>query len=313
MQLWALIVDGLRESLDRKIFWVLVAITLVVVAAMCCIGFEEDGIVIMFGAAKLDTDAFNPTTQVGRTQIVGAMIYLVMDIVLGWIGVILMIVATAGMFPSMLQRGAIDVLLAKPLSRAKLFLYKYLAGLVFVFVQASLFIGLTFLVMGFRWHVWNFGYLMCVPLLVLLFSYLFCVSVFAAVRTGSTVAAVLISVGAWVMFAVISQAPDTFEVLELQDRPVLFTTARVMSWIPPKTGDLPILAARFAGAGPSTDLIPSEIAQAFPEADRQRMDAARQFERQKIAAPPIYSIGSSLLFEAVVLTLAMVSFTRKDY
>jgi len=49
MQLWALIVDGFREALDRKIFWVLVGITLLICVALLSIGFEGDHVSFMFG------------------------------------------------------------------------------------------------------------------------------------------------------------------------------------------------------------------------------------------------------------------------
>ena len=41
MQLWALIVDGFRESRDRKIFWVMIGISVLIAAVMACVGYDE--------------------------------------------------------------------------------------------------------------------------------------------------------------------------------------------------------------------------------------------------------------------------------
>ncbi len=210
--------------------------------------------------------------------------------------------------------GVTAVVVAKPMGRRKLFLYKYLASMVFVALQAALFVGLTFLVMGFRWHVWVPGYLLSIPLLVLLFSYLYCVSVLVAVRTRSTVAAILLSIGAWVFFAMPATALQAFETVPaLKEHAGLHRAIKVVSWIPPKTADFPYLAARWAGAGLSIDLIPeSATTQDNPE-DQAQIDSARKMEERELMKSPFYSIGSSLLFEAVVLLLAMQVFVRRDY
>jgi ABC-type transport system involved in multi-copper enzyme maturation permease subunit len=311
MQFWALVVDSLRESLDRKIFWVLIAITLLIVAAMICVGFESDRVNFFFGLWDLETDHMDPLSGLGRSRIVGLVVYLLMDMFLGWIGVILMIIATAGVFPAFMERGAIDVLLSKPMSRHRLFLYKYLASMVFVLLQASLFVVLTFLVMGLRWGVWVPGYLLSIPLLVLLFSYVYCVSVLVAVKTRSTVAAILLSVGAWVLYICPGTALQVFDSFpSFKEHERLYQAVRVASWIPPKTAEVPYLAANWAGAGTSIDVFPSSMGDM---ADQESIEQARKIEERELRKSPVYSIGSSLLFEAAIVIWAMCLFARKDY
>lgn len=314
MQFWALIIDSLRESLDRKTFWLLVCLTLFVALLMLCVGFGPDRVSLLFGLWEPETDSFNPLSDIGRSRIVGLVVYGLMENILGLIGVTLMIIATAGMFPAIMEGGQIDVLLGKPLTRAKLFLYKYVAGMAFVLVQATLFVGLTFLVMGLRWGVWSPGYLLSIPLLVLLFSYIYCVSVFVAVHLRSTVAAILVSIAAWIIFAVVHQTPQLFdEFPSLQRHAQLDRVVRIVSWVPPKTGDVTYLAARWANAGTSAELIPQAVADAGTEADRERMGRARQVEEGLLGLDPVRSIGSSLLFEAVVVLLAWRRFSRQDF
>lgn len=315
MQFWALIVDSFRESLDRKIFWVLLVVTAVIALTMASVGFDGEHVSFFFGLWSAKTGQYNPLSDIGRSNLVGLVIYLVASTIIGWIGVILMIVATAGAFPSFIDRGAVDVVLAKPISRARLFLYKYVAGMVFVVLQSTVFFGLTFLVMGLRWGLWVPGYLMSILFLVLLFSYIYCVSVLVAIKTRSAVAAILISVFGWALFALVHQAPSLFEEFPaLKERRLLYTTVRVISWIPPKTGDFPYLAARWGQAGTSIDAM-SFFLELAPQSDKDRaqIDRARRVEERELAKSQMLSIGSSLLFEAVIVLWAMWTFARKDY
>lgn len=314
MQFWAIIVDSFRESLDRKIFWVIVALTLIVVVAMLCISFGEGKISMLFGVWEIETQSvdYNPLTEVGQAQIIDIAVS-VMSIFLGWIGVLLMIIATASFFPTMMERGAIDVVLAKPISRPRLFLYKYLASMVFVLLQATLFIGLTFLVVGLRWGVWIPGYLLAIPLLIVLFSYLYCVSVLVGVATRSVIAAILLSIGAWLVFALPAKALDTLELFEKQDT-TAYQALRVATWIVPKTSDIEYLAARYARAGNTADTFSEDMMP--PESsreDREIVGRAHELDKKKRGVNTFYSLGSSLAFELVIVLLAMYKFTRRDF
>ena len=314
MQLWALIVDSLRHALDRKLFWVLLAMTSLVALAMLSVGFDGNRVSLCFGLMEADAGDYAPWTVLGRTHLVGMVIHGVMDLVFGWVGVTLVIIATAGLFPSLMERGAVDTVLSKPISRPVLVLYKYLASMVFVLIQATLFVGLTFLIMGFRWGLWTPGYLLSIPLLVLLFSYVYCVSVFVAVTLRSTVTAILLSLGAWAAFSLITQAPALFETYpELKRHQTLYHAVRVASWIPPKTAGVTYLAAKWARAGTSADLVPESVVRSGTNVNRGQLDRGRRWEEGQLEVSAFRSIGSSLLFEAFVVLLAMWKFTRVDF
>ena len=49
------------------------------------------------------------------------------------------------------------------------------------------------------------------------------------------------------------------------------------------------------------------------EEDRELLMGAAKVEAARMAISPVYTIGSSLLFEAAVLMLAMWKFTRRDF
>ncbi|MBU0716842.1 MAG: ABC transporter permease subunit [Planctomycetes bacterium] len=314
MQFWTLIVDSLRESRSRKIFWVIAAISVIVAAAMFCVGFQGDRVSILFGLWEIDTQHYDPATIEGRSHITGMAVYILLSIFLGWVGVILVIIGTAGMLPAFMEHGAIDLVLAKPISRPKLFLYKYLAGMVFVLFHAALFVILTFLVMGLRWHIWVPAYVLGIPLMVLLFSHVYCVSALVAVTTRSTVAAILLSLAAWLVYTTPQSLIDVgnqYPGLMKEER--FAKMIYVARWVLPKTADVPYIAAKWAGAGLSLDVVPGSVIQPKDESERAQLARGREAEQRLLAVDPFRSIGSSLLFEAAIVLLAMWRFVRRDY
>ena len=309
MQAWALIVDGFRESRDRKIFWVMLAISLLVTAALACIGFSSGQIDILFGLWTIDAEVFFIAGQLSSGRIARMLVDGVLDLVVGFFGVMLAIIATAGSIPTFLQSGTIDVTLAKPIARWRLFLGRYLASLIFILVHATIFIVLTFLVAGLRWGVWLPGYLAAIPLMVILFSYLYCISALVGVYYRSAAAAVLLTIGAWVMFFGAQTLDDAFRLYpRLQEYPRFRQMATVGRWIVPKTQDITYLAQRWVGASGIDEIVSAEQAH-----DPELIERGAEVEARRMQMPAYQTIGSSLLFEAVILVLAIRKFSRSDF
>lgn len=309
MQTWALIVDSFRESLDRKIFWVMLLISLAVASAMFCITFEPNRINILFGTWAIESDLFTYGNTLRTDRIASLIVEWIADIVLGSIGIFLALIATAGFFPAMMERGGIEVLLSKPLPRWKLVLGKYAGSLIFMAVHAAIFVLLTFLVAGFRWKVWLPRYFLVVPIMVLMFSYLYCVSTLVAVLTRSTVAVILITIGTWIMFTGIQSTGDYFEMYpEAKDYRNAYNSVRITRWILPKTSDLTLMAREWTHSASPTEFVTPKS-----DKDTEMLSRAERAEQLRLSIKPGLSIGSSLLFEAAVLAIAIWKFSRKDF
>jgi ABC-type transport system involved in multi-copper enzyme maturation permease subunit len=307
MQWLALVVDSFRESMDRKIFWILLLLSVVAAATMLCVGFVPGSIDLMFGMWQIETELFDPTRPTYRPMIAYVAVSL-MDLVLGTVGILMMIIATAGFFPSFMERGSVDVLLSKPVGRTRLFLGKYLGSMGFVLVQATVFVVLSFLVMGFRWKVWLPRYLLTIPLMVLMFSYLYGVSVLAAVMTRNTIAAIFITLGAWCFVFGVQELNDMLELNpQWQEQRTVYYAARTLKWALPKTQDLRYLADRWTDAGYAADLIPAS------QRDPIMMGRLRELEEEARKVSAVASLGSSLAFEAVVVAAAIWLFSRHDF
>ena len=101
-----------------------------------------------------------------------------------------------------------DLALSKPVPRWFLFLSKYVTSLLFVALQVGALCVLVFLTLGLRHGAWNFSVFWAVPVLVFVFSLIYCVSVLVAVRTGSTVLSMLAGLAVWGLTLVVQWGED---------------------------------------------------------------------------------------------------------
>ncbi len=327
MQTWTIIVDTFREARDKKLFWVLLIISTVVAAAMACIGFDENGWSFFLGALTIEDDVVYAGSPAARQFMATLVSDLLVGLYIGWVGVIICLLGTAGMFPSMLEPGTIEVLLSKPISRFKIFMSKYVGSLAFVLVQSAYFVVLTLLVLRWQTGVWLWAYLWAIPLLVLLFSYIYCVCVLAAILTRSTLTALICALAFWFFLSGISAMEDVYvyftqthqrayrqEKVEADlswgQRTKFGRIAYVLRTVLPKTDEVNAILRREMGAA-STDSVVEKLFADLPIKPEGEMVRVESKRLERISAPR--SIGTSLGFEAVVLVIAWWRFRRKDF
>lgn len=117
--------------------------------------------------------------------------------VAGAAGTLLAVVWAAGFLPEFLHPATASVLLAKPISRWKLLIGKYLGILVFVSTQAAIFVFGTWAALAVRTGVVSPGYLLCLPLLILHFAVIQAASTLLAVCTRNANAAAFGTIIFW--------------------------------------------------------------------------------------------------------------------
>lgn len=98
---------------------------------------------------------------------------LAVPIWLTWLATILALISTASMVPDFLASGPIELTLARPISRLRLFTVKCGCGLLFVALQVAVFAVACFLVVGLRGGSWDPRIFLAVPIVVLFFGSLF--------------------------------------------------------------------------------------------------------------------------------------------
>jgi ABC-type transport system involved in multi-copper enzyme maturation permease subunit len=128
-----------------------------------------------------------------------------------WVTVIVGIVITSFFFPNMLRKGTVDLLLVKPVQRWVLLLYKYVGGLVFIFLSTAYAIGGIWLILGIRSGLWANGSLLLIFTLTFFFSILYAISTFIGVLTRSTVTSIMVTLMAYAFLGAAGMAHLWFE------------------------------------------------------------------------------------------------------
>lgn len=193
-QTLAIFIDAYRELNAKRLFWIVMTLSFIVALAFATVTLTPNGIKVLtwefdspFNTGLIPASAFYK------------LIFVEMGIQfwLSWIATILALVSTAGMFPEFVSSGSIELVLSKPIGRLRLFLTKYTAGLLFVTLQVGAFSTASFFVIGIRGSAWEPGLFLAVPVVVLFFSYLFCICALIGLLTRSAIAAMLLTLLIW--------------------------------------------------------------------------------------------------------------------
>lgn len=197
----ALLADALAQVLDNRVFRLLVVLVVVMVLPTFLIGLREDSVVILFGLREyFYEDLFAwlnlPFPGLGEAHVflIQAIQTIFVDFFAGNVGVMIAIAAAAFFVPRMLEKGAADTLFSKPLSRSTLLVSRYLAGLAFVAILATVLVGGMHVGLLVNSGYSDPGFLWSILTLVYLFAILHAFSILVGVVTRSTVAAILTTV-----------------------------------------------------------------------------------------------------------------------
>ncbi len=319
--------DTFRQSIATKLFYVM--ITLVAVLTLLCASIRVTGDVApmaydwevpalipkgeaeRLGMDKVQNDGvrvisgevsfgFGATkVPLGRTR--EDAVHFIQTWLAGWLadtaGILLALLWTAGFLPTFLEPQSVTVLLAKPGPRWSILFGKYLGVVGFVAFQATLFVGCTWLALGFATGVWSTAYWLAVPLLVLNFAVFYSVSVFLSVWTRSTVAAAFGTLLFWLLCWLVDYSHLR---MVAQPNGSLSPLSQLLMdaayWVLPKPLDLSgiffdAMSAESVGTKPVELSIAESGGKHHPE----------------------WSVASSLAFAAAVLGLSAFEFKMTDY
>jgi len=196
-QTYAILLDQYRELSARKLFWITLVLSLLVVALYGSFGINERG--LTFFHWQFDTSPFD------SNRIEPSLLYkfifanLAVPIWLTWIATILALISTASIIPDFIAGGSIELTLSKPIARTRLLLTKFVSGLLFVALQVGAFALASFVVIGIRGGDWEPRIFLSIPIVVVFFSYLFAFAVLFGLLTRSTLASLMLTGLVWVL------------------------------------------------------------------------------------------------------------------
>ena len=119
------------------------------------------------------------------------------QVFVGGLGMLVALMACSAFVPNMLQKGTLDLVLARPISRARLLLAKYFGGLWFVFVLATFMVVGCWIGLAIGSGYTNPWFLVSILTVTAGFAVIYSVSVLIGVLTRSAGISALVAIGLW--------------------------------------------------------------------------------------------------------------------
>jgi hypothetical protein len=240
---------------------------------------------VMFGAVSI------PLSDVSPAQVVVVAENSIFRLFSGLIGMLVLLSAFSGAMPDLLQKGQLDLVLARPIGRTRLLLHTYVGAVVTVLLlTATVFLACA-LTLGFRSGHFSVAFVGCAVTTTAIFAALHPVAMLCGYLTGNANIATLAAMACW----------GTAEGLVgwrvyVADEASNWT--RAVDWairLMPKTSDLSNLGGRWLA---KTEFSP----QAFE----------RFKEQFPVVTDPGWAMGSTAIWAAFFLLVTALLFRRRD-
>ncbi len=212
-QTMALLIDAVRRLRAAKLFWITLGLSLLVAASFGLVGINSVGLHFPF-YGTLQNGLLNTTIIPADAFYKLMFLVLGVSIWLSWASIILALISTADLIPSLASDGSADLYLSRPVGRVRLLLTRYTTGLLFAAAQAACFSVAAIFVIGLRGGVWLPALLWTIPAIVVFFSFLYCVSALVGLSSRNSIAAILATLLVWFF----SWGVDTADQALLQQR-----------------------------------------------------------------------------------------------
>lgn len=269
----ALIRDTFREAFARKIFWGLFGLSTLMILFflfLLRIDLVEGGL----AAVKMFGQTVSPATDVDR--LVRGVYGGIATFLYTW-GMFLAVFASAGLIPSVLEPGRIELLLSKPVSRTHILLGRYVGNVLVVSCNIVYLVLGVWIILGIKTGIWSPMFLISIATTIFAFAVLLSVVILIGVLFESAALSTMVVAALMIMSLVLAQISVMLRLLSSEWSRQIW---RTLYYTLPKMYDL----------------------------GKMTLDAIRS--RTFDGFMPIWT---SALFAAVVLGCSLVIFARRDF
>ncbi len=231
---WLITLSTLREAMARKVFLFFLGISEIVIIVLALITSLTDTSSILGNIGNISRQNKLGTNGIGSMV---TMFEIVIINSIANLGLLLAIFSSASFVPVMLEKGNIDLLLSKPISRAQLLWGKYFGGILVVLINITfLIIGIWFII-SLKFSYWNFAVLWSILLITFAYATLNAIIVLFGVMTKSSILGMMT---AYFIYLILSPF-----LLATKDRMLPFLENKVLNtildgfyYIIPKTSEI---------------------------------------------------------------------------
>jgi ABC-2 type transport system permease protein len=268
----ALILDTFREAFARKIFWGLFGLSTAMILFflfLLRIDLVEGGM-----AAVSAFGRFNATRDVDK--VVRGVYGGIAAFLYTW-GMFLAVFASAGLIPSVLEPGRIELLLSKPVSRTHILLGRYVGNVLVVSCNIIYLVIGVWIILGIKTGIWSPLFLVSIATTIFAFAVLLSVVILIGVLFESAALATMVAAALMVMSIILAQTNIMLKLLSSEWSRQIW---RTLYYALPKIYDL---------GGMTLNAIQSRAFDGF------------------------MPIWTSAVFAAVVLGCSLLVFARRDF
>jgi ABC-type transport system involved in multi-copper enzyme maturation permease subunit len=186
MKIWAIIAFTFREGLARK--------TIIGFAAISTLFLFIAMLVALFMPDSFNFSAEGQSHEMNIVQmhdVVGQLQAMLMGFIT-FIALILAVFATASILPRTMEKGNIDLLLSKPVSRGMILTGTTLGAMLIVAANVGYYIVGMWLITGLRTAYWNWSFLTAILPVVFLFFVLYSVIMLLNIATRSSALSMIV-------------------------------------------------------------------------------------------------------------------------
>src|SRR5450755_2499924 len=207
----ALVVDTFREALARKIFWGLFGLsTLMILFFLFLLKID-----IVQGALATVT-LFGRTVNGNRTQDLDTLVigtYASIAAFLYTWGMFLAVFASAGLIPSVLEPGRIELLPSKPVSRTHILLGRYAGNVLVVSCNIIYLVLGVWTILGVKTGIWSPMFLISIATTIFIFAVLLSVVILIGVLFESAALSTMVAVALMIMSPILAQTSTMLRLL----------------------------------------------------------------------------------------------------
>ena len=232
--IWVITLSTLREAMARKVFLFFLGISAVVIIVLAIITGLTDTSSILNNVGNFSSG--NKMEAGGIGNLVTMLEILIINTIAN-LGLLLAIFSSASFVPVMVEKGNIDLLLSKPISRAQLLWGKFFGGIFVVLINIAFLIIGVWLIISLKFSYWNFAVLWSILLITFAYAALNSVIVLFGVITKSSILGMM---SAYFIYLILSPF-----LLAAKDRVIPFLNNKVLNtvldgfyYIIPKTSEL---------------------------------------------------------------------------
>ena len=228
--IWITTLLTIRETFSRKIFILFAGVSTLILFLLGIL-FVSVGVENMpLLGSNIKIDGIDMSSEISRS-----LKLLIISPLYGF-GIFLAIFSVSSIIPQMLEKGNIDLLLSKPISRMQLILGTFFGGNIVVFLNLSYLIISLWFMIGLKFGDWDLTFLWSILIITFVFAVLYAMIIFIGVLSNSSILAMMIS---YIILLILSPILASREVFyNLFESDIAKTLIDGLYYLIPKTAEL---------------------------------------------------------------------------